>query len=491
MNKYAMGRYGNRWRRRRAAPTSVQGAPGFSVIGGQVIYQEQSRLLQNRRSRWRTFDSILTNTSIVAAGSRFYTDLLKKSVWTFEPSEADSSGEFAERAERMITKDPITFWPEVVAQIGMFKFYGFSVHEWIVREDDEGYGTFDDISIRPGHSIYGWDVDERGRVRGVIQQDPQTHAFNYMSLDKLVYVADRAYSSSPEGLGLLRQLVEPCQRLEKYEQLEGWGHDLDLRGMPVIRTPREELKKQGKTEAEIEDIEWDLRDLAQNHSYNPERGVVISSAVYRTDDEREAPSNVPKWNVELLQGQARSHAEIAAAISRINHEAARTMSVDQLLLGEGLGSYALSRDKTQAFHLMINSALDTIRDVVEDRLVGTLWMLNGWDDALKPEIITSTVDHKDIYQLATAYRDIGMAVATLPPSAIEQWFALAGIELDDDAILDLEVEEGPPEEDLDEPMPDEAEVDKALEVLEKAMRSRGRTRSHLFIPKRSGLRRAA
>lgn len=492
MRKYRFARYAAR--RRRPSPGAVQGAPGYVMVGGQLLYEERSRRLQNRRERWRIFENIVTNTAIVAAGVRFYGDLLMGSDWVFEPSEADTTGEFAERCARMLTEDPSTLWPHVVARIGMYRYYGFSLQEWIMRADDEGYLTFDDIALRPGSSIYGWDVDDRGKVRGVIQQDPQTSSFNYMHVDKLVYVVDDVHSPSPEGLGLLRQLVEPCQRLERYEQLEGWGHDLDLRGVPIIRTPRAELEAEAKKEGadltmgDIDDLELELRELANDHSFNPERGIILDSAVYRATDDNRAPSNVPKYSVEYITGDARSHAEVAAAIQRLKHEAASIQSMDNILIGQdGTGSYALSQDKTHSCYLMINSVLDTIRDVTENGLVSTLWARNGWDDALKPKIETSAVDHKDIYQLASAYRDIGMAAASgaVPQSAIETWFAMAGIPIEDDDWAAIEAAAQEEADELDEPMPEEPEGEMPQAGMGKSVIVRGQRaagRSYHFPP---------
>ena len=324
-----------------------------------------------------------------------------------------------------------------------------------MRIDDEGYRTFDDISTRPGASIYLWDVDERGKVQGVVQQDPQDSSYNYMHIDKLVYVVDDIYTPYPDGMGLLRQLVEPGRRLEQYEQLEGWGYDNDMRGMPKIWSPRAEMEKDGMTPAEIDEIEFELVELASDHSYNPDRGIILESDVYRSQDNDKTPSAVRKFDVETMQGQPRSHAEMAAAIQRLKHEMFQTMSMDTILTGsDGVGSYALSKDKTQSCYLMINAAMDTIREVVDNSLVASLWRLNGWDEELRPVVQTSVVDHKDIYQMATAFRDIGMAAPTLPQSATEQWFGMAGIELEEDAMFG-QMDGGEEAVDIDEPMEEE------------------------------------
>ena len=124
---------------------------------------------------------------------------------------------------------------------------------------------------------------------------------------------------------------------------------------------------------------------------------------------------MPLWNVELLTGSATSFAENAAAIERLNRELARILGVEQLLLGAGQGSYALSQDKTHQFYLLAEGALTEIREAVERDLLRALWRLNGWDAALMPEIRTEAVQYRDIQQIGATLRDLATAGAVLDP----------------------------------------------------------------------------
>ena len=53
---------------------------------------------------------------------------------------------------------------------------------------------------------------------------------------------DDTIDDSPEGMGLFRHLVKIADRLERYELLEGWGFETDLRGVPVARGPFTDLE---------------------------------------------------------------------------------------------------------------------------------------------------------------------------------------------------------------------------------------------------------
>ena len=411
-----------RLRGQRVKPTKTQGAPGTALYGGYVVEREKAPDLASHDARYRTYADILSNTSIVAAGVRYFVNLVGGAAWSFVPSEADVGGEYAERVEAMMTLDSATPWHRVVRRAAMYRFYGFSVQEWTARKRDDGWLTFADIAPRAQATIQRWDVDPTGVMLGAIQTSPQTQREIYLPREKLLYVVDDTLSDSPEGLGLFRHLVSSARRLSRYEQLEGFGFETDLRGVPVVRLPLTELNAKVNndadpmTKADRQRMIDPFLKFAENHIRNPRLGLLLDSMTYETHDEAERPSNVPLWNVELLTGSATSFAENAAAIERLNREMARILGVEQLLLGAGQGSYALSRDKTHQFYLLVDGALTEIREAVEHDLLRTLWMLNGWPPELMPEIRTQAVQHQDIQQIGATLRDMAMAGAVLDPS---------------------------------------------------------------------------
>lgn len=163
-----------RMRGRSVKPTETAGAPGTSVIGGYVQDDEKNANLANRGERYKTYSEVLANTSIVAAGTRYFLNLVAKAEWSFTPSEADTDGRYAELAEEMLTSDPSTPWHRIVRRAAMYRFYGFSVQEWTARRRDDGLLTLADVAPRAQLTIEKWDLDEDGTVAGVVQQSPQT-----------------------------------------------------------------------------------------------------------------------------------------------------------------------------------------------------------------------------------------------------------------------------------------------------------------------------
>ena len=172
--------------------------------------------------------------------------------------------------------------------------------------------------------------------------------------------------------------------------------------------------------------------------------MVLDSSVYLTEDDARRPSNVPLYGMELLSGSQTSLPEAHAAIERLNRELARILGTEQLLLGsDSKGSYALSKDKTGQFYLLIDAGLTEVREAIDADLVDPIWMLNGWPEEMKPEMRTEAVRARDVEQIATTLRDMATAGAPILPddpvvNQVRDWMGTERVPEDSDfaALLD-------------------------------------------------------
>lgn len=403
----------------KAQPRKMHGAAGRAIYSGYIQDNEKSADLRGTK-KYETYGEVLANTSIVAAGVRYFLNLTASAEWSFSPSEADVDGRYAELAEEILTSDPLTSWHRVVRRAAMYRFYGFSVQEWQAMRRQDGFITFKDIAPRAQRTIERWQVSPDGEVLAMIQTSPQTSQSLIIPRAKTLYLVDDTLEDSPEGIGLFRHLVLPAQRLRRYEQLEGFGFETDLRGVPVGRGPFTKLAEMVEN-GEISDedrraIEAPMRSFVENHIKSPKLGLLLDSQTYESQDDASTPSSIRQWDVELLQSGGTSLPDMANAISRVNREMARVLGVEQLLLGEGGGgSYALGRDKTQAFFLLVDGALGEIVDAVRRDLLTVAWDLNGWDHSLMPDIDNEAVRFQDIEATTVALRDMAAAGAILAP----------------------------------------------------------------------------
>ena len=404
----------------RVNPTDTLGAPGVAVYSGYVVENEKDSSL-TERERYRTFSQALANTSVVAAGVRYFLNLLAGAEWTFKPSEDHPRGEeLAELAKQMITEDPKTSWPRVVRRAGMSRFYGFSIQEWVARRRDDGFLTFDDIAPRAQITIERWDVDTSGAVLGMVQRNPQNQEDIYLPRGKTVYLVDDTLNDSPQGLGLFRHIVEPVRRLNRYEQLEGFGFESDLRGIPVGRAPYAELRQRVDdgdiTEQQAAAAVAPIEQFIKKHVKKPDLGILLDSEPFATTDERQAPSTTQKFGIELLDGSQNSLPEVARAIERVNLEIARVLGIESLLMGDGTGgSFALAKDKTSQFSLTIDATLKELADAFRSDLLDVLWELNGWPEEAKPTIEVESVQYRSVEEITAALRDLANAGALIEP----------------------------------------------------------------------------
>ena len=224
---------------------------------------------------------------------------------------------------------------------------------------------------------------------------------------------------------------------------------MDLSGIPLIRMPLIELSKAVKkgeiSQKQADLIRAPLEKFLKNHIRNPRQGILLDSMVYHSTGDRETPSSQRQWDVEILTGSPTSFEPAAAAIERLNREMARILGIEQLLLGSSGGSYAMSKDKTHNFYLLVDSALTEMRDVVRTDLLKPLWMLNGFDEDLMPKISTESVRFMDGEEITTALRNLALATLDEDDPAIRTVRSLLGLppppertqeELDERAMRD-------------------------------------------------------
>lgn len=417
----------------KVIPTETVGAPGTAVFGGHIDDEEKNPKLTGRQ-KFITYSNILVNTTIAAAGTRYFLNLVAKATWNLEAADdSDQAQEFADKLQA-IMDNMDTPWQRVVRRSAMYRFYGFSVQEWTAKVTDEGIIGMKDVAPRPQVTITRWDLSEHGEVEGIIQRSPQTQEELYLPRAKVVYMVDDTLNDSPEGLGLLRHIITASERLTRYEQLEGFGFETDLRGIPVGRAPfaalQEAVEDGTMTKEQKTAAEQPLKDFIRSHIKSPQLGILLDSTTYETADDAERPSGVKQWDMELLQSSSSSQPEINKAIERLNQEIAIVLGVEGLLLGsKDQGSNALSTDKSHNFALIVDSTLDELATTFEKDYRDVIWDLNGWPEEMKPKYKTEAIKHRDIQQITGALSDLANAGAVLAINdpAIDEVRDLAGL----------------------------------------------------------------
>jgi len=429
--------------------TTEIGLSGTPVYGGFVVTNERDASLYGA-NRYMTYADIMINTAVVASGVRYFINLVAKASWkVVSANDTDQAKELAEFVESVIDKLN-TPWPRVVRRATTFRFYGFGIHEWTAILRKDGRIGFKSLNHRPQHTIERWNTDIHGQVNGFWQGglSQAGTADVYIPRLKTVYLVDDALSDSPEGLGVLRHLVEPNRVRKRYMQLEGRGYERDLNGIPVGKVPYTALNRavaQGiYTRDQADGFIRALESFVTMEAKGTATGLILDSQPYETIGEAgRSVSSISQWGVELLKGGSQAHQPMAAAIERTNREMARIIGTEGLMLGgDGAGSLALSKDKSSTLLLQANSTLVDLRGGMRD-IIDALWELNGFDEELKPSFATEEIQQRDAEAVTNALKNMSAAGATLDPrdSAVNDVRDLLGISQMDPKHAEEQVKE--------------------------------------------------
>ncbi len=496
----------------KVAPTQTIGTASAQQVGGMVFTVERNPLLVGSR-RFDTYDAMLRNTTIVAAGVRLFLNLLARAEWTINPAEGEEDNpraqEIADLAYEMMF-DMSTPWSTVVRKQAMYRFQGFAIQEWTAKKRDDGAIGMLDVENRPQRTITRWNLDRSGTVQGAWQQDAN---FKEVELPrgKIIYSVDDTLTDNPEGLGLYRHLADTSHRLRNYLDLEEIAYETDLRGIPVARAPLEELRAEvdaagapgtpehTKAEATRTAKLQPLKDFITRHIRNKKMGLLLPSATYTSQgNDTQSPSAVQKWGLELLQGDSQSIEAIASAINRLNAEMARVLGCEHLLLGaDGSGSLALAKSKVGTFYLTVTSTLSELVEVFERDWLLPLAELNGWPPELIPSLGVQDITDQDVAEVADVLAKLAQAGATILPTdpAVGEIYDKLGLTRPPEDAMDMDASLNPRR--TDPLKPDNASVenpDEQAQVQKRRMiwstRSKAR-RIKADVRKRAELRKAA
>lgn len=416
------------------SPTKEQGVSGTELIGGYIVTDEADARLTGQ-NRYRTAADILANVSIVAASTRFFLNLLAKPKWNVEPvDDSQQAKNHAEFVESVINDLDVS-WARVVRRSGLFRFHGFGIQEWTAKKRPDGMIGFKSIEPRPQHTIERWDVDDNGNIKGVWQRSPVSGRELFIERDKFVYFVDDTLTDSPEGMGWFRHLVEPAERLKNLLGLEKIGYERDLSGVPVGKAPITAINRAVKngtlSSSQANSILEGIKNFVQLEIKKKNTGIVLDSQTFEntTSDGTQA-SGVDQWGLELLTSQAGSMEQILKSIQRLNMEMALIIGTENILTGtDGVGSLALSKDKSNNLYLQISSTLGEMTEIFTNDLVKPLWRLNGLPGDMMPRLQAEDVAFKDVEVMAKVLRDMATAGAVLAPDdpAIDDLRMLLGV----------------------------------------------------------------
>lgn len=262
------------------------------------------------------------------------------------------------------------------------------------------------IAIRAPWTVERFEVDQStGEVLGMWQEAAWGKRPAMIPVEKSLYYRTTSLNNDPSGRSVLRNAFVSYTYLNKIQGYEAIAIERELHGVPVGRMPAEYLSSDATSDqaALRGQFERILRDLKNN-----EQGyALLPSDLYVDADGK--PTNQRLMDVELITANGSRSIDIDPVVKRYQHDIARSLMAEFLMLGSSGGSYALSKTKTDLFLRSLESYINVVVDVLNKQLVERLWQLNGLDWAVMPKLVAGDVAPHDLREIASFLRNINGA----------------------------------------------------------------------------------
>jgi hypothetical protein len=210
----------------------------------------------------------------------------------------------------------------------------------------------------------------------------------------------------PTHNSILRGAYRSWYMRTRFEELLGIGVERDLAGYPILT-----VDKEGP------DI-WSGTTAATQKRGELERFVV------RIRRDQCEGAVLPWWaDLKLLSAPSRRQFDLPGLLAYYDRQIALSMMADFLLIGhEKVGSFALTREKTELFALSVEACLHSLASVINRHAIPRLLVVNGWPPAPAPRLIPGEIRRPTLEDTARFLREAAVAGMPLfPDDALEAY----------------------------------------------------------------------
>jgi hypothetical protein len=435
--------------------TKVLGVAGDNTHNGQIRADEFLPELRGKKAV-RKFREMRENDSTIGAVMYATEQVLRDVKLHVKPAndteEAKREAEFV----KSVLDDMDHTLDDHIAEALSFLSYGFAWFE-VVYKRRNGLQTqnlkkrskYNDgrigvrkIAARAPWTVNKFDVDQTtGDVLGLHQDTGRIGNTHYIPVNKSLYYRTTSINGDPSGRSVLRNAYTSYEYLNNLQSIEAIAVERELAGIPVARIPAEYLSNDAST-AQAGFVN-NLRQILRDVKFNEQGYIILPSDTY--PDKDGAPTNTRLVDVELMSSNGNRNIDIDPIVRRYQHDIARSVLSEFLMLGSQGGSYALSKSKTDLFLRALESYIQAIVDVLNKQLVERLWELNGLNYDLMPRIEAGDVAPHDLREIAAFLRNLNGANIDVSshPEVIQDLMDIAELEYDPEVGQEVttEVEE--------------------------------------------------
>ena len=423
--------------------TKILGVAGDNTHNGQIRADEFLPELRGRKAI-RKYREMRDNDSTIGAVMYSAEQVLRDVTLKVKPANDSDAAKAEADFVKSVLDDMEHSLDDHVAEALSFLSYGFAWFEVVYKRrvgpnerSDKKKSKYTDgrigvrkIASRAPWTINRFDVDvTTGTVLGIEQSVGNfVNTKNYIPANKSLYYRTTSLNGDPSGRSILRNAYTSYEFLNNLQMIEAIAVERELAGIPVARVPAEYLGPDATAAQShfVSNLQTILRDV----KFNEQGYIILPSDVY-TDTEGKL-SNNRLVDIELMSSSGTRNIEIDPIVRRYQHDIARSVLSEFLLLGSQGGSYALSKSKTDLFLRALESYIQAIVDVLNKQLVERLWELNGLNYDLMPTIEAGDVAPHDLREIAAFLRNLNGANIDVSnhPEVISDLMAIAELNYD-------------------------------------------------------------
>ena len=319
-----------------------KGISGLRAPGGR-IRREYNQHLETLGDRIQVFDEMRKSDTACASLESLISLPIRAAEWYVEPGDdLDAAQEIEKNLGIGGYSGSMTVsWDDVLREALLAPLYGFAIHEKVFEDQDGGWLGWRKFAERDRCTVYNWRFDATGGLDGLVQRGyaPGTSeylTYEFKGMDKLLVWTWRREAGDPEGLGMLRQAFKAYSYHSAFEEFAAIRIERQACGIPTAEGPEE-----GYTTDEMNEVLAILRRLRTG-----EDAAMVAPNGWKLDMLTLGPADVPfEQHLERERGYI------------LQSGAAGFVGLGQ---GGDTGAWALSRDLSSIFFLMLNTVADWV-----------------------------------------------------------------------------------------------------------------------------------
>jgi len=422
----------------------ILGVAGSNTPNGQIRSDEFIPELRGKRAI-KKYREMRDNDATIGAIMYSFEQVLRDVDMKIKPADdSEEAKKWAAWVETVLDDMDHTL-DDHVAEALSYLTYGFAWFEVVYKRrvgpkvlDPKKRSKYTDgligirkIAPRAPWTVNKFEVDQKsGDILGLYQDTSSYYGTNFIPVTKSLYYRTTSINNDPSGRSVLRNAYTSYTYLSNLQSIEAIAVEREMHGIPVGRIPSEYLSPDATADqaAIRTSFEQILRDLKLN-----EQGYALLPSDLYLDSEGNPTGGVGTRlvDIELITSNGNRNVDIDPIIRRYQHDIARSVLSEFLLLGsQAGGSYALSKSKTDLFLRALESYIQAIVDVLNKQLIERLWELNGLPYDVMPTIQAGDVAPHDLREIAAFLRNLNGANIDVSthPEVISDLMAIAELE---------------------------------------------------------------